>query len=32
MSSTLGVSVFLLFGVIQQRAIGRWYDTSGDTT
>jgi NitT/TauT family transport system permease protein len=32
MSSILGVSVFLLFGVIQERAIGRWYDTTGNTT
>jgi NitT/TauT family transport system permease protein len=26
MSSALGVAVFLLFGWIQQRAIGKWYD------
>jgi len=29
MSSVLGVSVFLLFGWIQNRAIGKWYDPSG---
>jgi NitT/TauT family transport system permease protein len=29
MSSALGVSVFLLFGWIQQRAIGKWYDAGG---
>ncbi|MEL7158665.1 MAG: ABC transporter permease subunit, partial [Actinomycetota bacterium] len=28
MSSVLGVSVFLLFGWIQDRAIGRWYDAA----
>ncbi|MFQ5556228.1 MAG: ABC transporter permease [Acidimicrobiales bacterium] len=27
MSSALGVTVFLLFGWIQNRAIGRWYET-----
>jgi len=32
MSSALGVTVFLLFGVIQDRAIGKWYDARGDTT
>lgn len=32
MSSFLGVSVFWIFGVIQERAIGRWYDTTGETT
>jgi len=26
MSSVLGVTVFLLFGAIQNRAIGKWYD------
>jgi len=29
MSSALGVTVFLLFGWIQQRAIGKWYDAGG---
>ncbi len=29
MSSVLGVAVFLLFGWIQNRAIGKWYDPSG---
>lgn len=29
MSSALGVAVFLLFGWIQNRAIGRWYDAKG---
>jgi NitT/TauT family transport system permease protein len=29
MSSALGVSVFLLFGWIQNAAIGKWHDTSG---
>jgi NitT/TauT family transport system permease protein len=29
MSSALGVSVFLLFGWIQNRAIGKWHDTLG---
>jgi NitT/TauT family transport system permease protein len=28
MSSTLGVAVFLIFGWIQQLAIGKWYDPS----
>jgi NitT/TauT family transport system permease protein len=28
MSSVLGVAVFLLFGWIQNRAIGKWYDQS----
>jgi NitT/TauT family transport system permease protein len=28
MSSTLGVAVFLIFGWIQQLAIGKWYDHS----
>jgi len=28
MSSTLGVAVFLIFGWIQQFAIGKWYDQS----
>ncbi|MFV2038819.1 MAG: ABC transporter permease [Acidimicrobiales bacterium] len=32
MSSALGVSVFWIFGIIQQRAIGRWYDTGGEAT
>jgi NitT/TauT family transport system permease protein len=27
MSSALGVAVFLLFGWLQSKAIGRWYDT-----
>jgi NitT/TauT family transport system permease protein len=31
MTSALGVSVFLLFGWIQQRAIGKWHD-SGELT
>lgn len=29
MSSALGVTVFLLFGWLQNRAIGRWYDSTG---
>ncbi len=29
MSSMLGVTVFLTFGWLQQRAIGKWYDNSG---
>ncbi len=29
MSSLLGVAVFLLFGWIQNRAVGRWHDTTG---
>lgn len=29
MSSALGVAVFLLFGWIQNKAIGRWYDAKG---
>jgi NitT/TauT family transport system permease protein len=29
MSSVLGVAVFLLFGWIQNRVIGKWYDASG---
>jgi NitT/TauT family transport system permease protein len=29
MSSALGVAVFLLFGWIQTKAIGRWYDAKG---
>jgi NitT/TauT family transport system permease protein len=29
LSSALGVSVFLLFGWIQNRAIGRWHEASG---
>jgi NitT/TauT family transport system permease protein len=29
MSSALGVTVFLLFGWIQNKAIGRWYDAKG---
>ena len=29
MSSALGVTVFLVFGVIQERAIGKWYDARG---
>jgi NitT/TauT family transport system permease protein len=29
MSSLLGVSVFLIFGWIQGRAIGKWYDAAG---
>ena len=29
MSSVLGVAVFLLFGWIQNKAIGRWYDAKG---
>ena len=29
MSSLLGVTVFLVFGWIQQRAIGKWYDAGG---
>ncbi len=29
MSSVLGVTVFQLFGWIQNRAIGKWYDPSG---
>ncbi|MGI9052093.1 MAG: ABC transporter permease [Ilumatobacteraceae bacterium] len=29
MSSLLGVAVFLFFGWLQRRAIGRWYDTRG---
>ncbi len=29
MSSALGVAVFLLFGWIQNRAIGKWYDPKG---
>jgi len=28
MSSALGVTVFLFFGWIQERAIGRWYETT----
>ena len=31
MSSLLGVAVFLLFGWLQRRAIGGWYDSSGST-
>jgi NitT/TauT family transport system permease protein len=27
MSSALGVAVFLFFGWLQSKAIGRWYDT-----
>jgi len=29
MSSLLGISVFLLFGWLQNRAIGKWYDSAG---
>ena len=29
MSSLLGVAVFLFFGWVQHRAIGKWYDTGG---
>ncbi len=29
MSSVLGVAVFLLFGWIQNRVIGKWYDAAG---
>ena len=29
MSSALGVSVFLLFGWLQNRAIGKWHDAAG---
>ena len=29
MSSLLGVAVFLFFGWVQQRAIGKWYDNTG---
>ena len=29
MTSMLGVAVFLGFGWVQQRVIGKWYDTSG---
>ena len=29
MSSVLGVTVFLLFGWIQNRAIGKWYEPAG---
>jgi NitT/TauT family transport system permease protein len=29
MSSALGVSVFVLFGWIQNKAIGKWHDTAG---
>ena len=29
MSSLLGVAVFLFFGWLQRRAIGKWYDSSG---
>jgi len=28
LSSALGVTVFLLFGWIQERAVGRWYDSA----
>ena len=29
MSSALGVTVFLVFGWIQNAAIGKWHDTAG---